>query len=94
MPKNLTAGDANNWTSIYDRIGNNIRTLRTHFRYTQEYMASELNMSCSGYAKIERNEIEISVKRLFQIAAIFNVSLELLIYLDATRSAIVNHDMT
>lgn len=78
------------WTLIHDRIGNNIRTLRTYYKYTQEHMASELDISSSAYGKIERNEIDISVKRLFQIAYILGVSIELLIYLDANHITVFN----
>jgi len=78
------------WNTFYSRLGNNIRTLRTYFNLTQEYMAMELDISCSGYGKIERNKIEISVKRLFQISAILGVPIELLLYLDANQITIFN----
>lgn len=89
LKQGADAGDSD-WNSLYRRIGNNIRTLRTFFKYTQEYMAAELNISCSAYGKIERNENEFSVKRLFQIAAVLGVSIELLIYLDANEIKIDN----
>lgn len=85
------AGKPNeNWIVLHDRLGNNIRTLRTYYKYTQEYMASELDISSSAYSKIERNQIDISVRRLFQIASILGVSVELLIYLDANHITVFN----
>jgi len=86
-----TPGKPNeSWTVLHDRLGNNIRTLRTYYEYTQEYMASELDISSSAYSKIERNQIDISVKRLLQIANILGVSVELLIYLDANHITVFN----
>ncbi|HHF4486408.1 TPA: helix-turn-helix domain-containing protein [Haemophilus influenzae] len=41
----------------------------------QEDMAEKMNMSPSGYAKIERGETRLQYDKLVQIAQIFNVSL-------------------
>lgn len=69
------------WEILYQRIGNNIRTMRTFNQLTQDYMAGELNISTSTYSKIERSDIELTVKRLFQIAFVLNVSIESLIFM-------------
>jgi transcriptional regulator with XRE-family HTH domain len=55
-------------------IGNRIKKLREIRNYTQTYMSVELEISVSAYSKIERDETEISLKRLEQIAEILNVS--------------------
>jgi transcriptional regulator with XRE-family HTH domain len=39
-------------------------------------MASELDMSLSGYAKIERGEVDITISKLYRIAEILNVELQ------------------
>lgn len=48
----------------------NLRKLKN---FTQAYMADILGMSVSGYGKIERNETEITLTRLKQIAEILEV---------------------
>ena len=55
-------------------IGNRIKKLREIRNYTQTYMSVELEISVSAYSKIERDETEISLKRLEQISKILNVS--------------------
>lgn len=60
-------------------ITQKIREMREKENWTQEYMAEQLGMSENGYAKIERGESNLSLKRLQQIADIFEVeSAELL----------------
>lgn len=56
-------------------VGENIKKLRELKNYTQEYMAQQLNMSSAGYGKIERNETDISLKRLDEIAKILETSI-------------------
>lgn len=51
-------------------IGGNIRKLRELRNYTQSYMADNLNLSISGYGKIERDEIDITLSRIKEIAKI------------------------
>jgi transcriptional regulator with XRE-family HTH domain len=55
-------------------IGKRIKKLRELRNYTQTYMSLELEISVSAYSKIERDETEISLKRLEQISKILNVS--------------------
>jgi transcriptional regulator with XRE-family HTH domain len=52
----------------------NIRKVRELRNFTQEYMADQMGLSISGYGKIERNDSDISLSRITQIAAILNVS--------------------
>jgi transcriptional regulator with XRE-family HTH domain len=52
----------------------NIRKVRELRNYTQEYMADQMGLSISGYGKIERNDSDISLSRITQIAIILNVS--------------------
>lgn len=61
--------------SQYDEsyIQHTIREMREKENWTQEYMAEQLGMSENGYAKIERGETSLSLKRLKQIADIFGI---------------------
>lgn len=61
-------------------IGEKIKKIRELKNYTQEYMATKLEMSQAGYGKIERNESEISYQKLHKIAKIFKLKVEDLIY--------------
>lgn len=56
-----------------------IRMMREFRQLSQEDMAEKMNMSPSGYAKIERGETRFQYDKLVQIAQIFNVSLSDLI---------------
>lgn len=50
------------------KVGNKIRQLRELRNYSQENMAEALKMSVNGYSKIERNEVDINIGRLQDIA--------------------------
>ncbi len=56
---------------IYEKIG----FMRQLKGWSQEEMAEQLQMSASGYAKIERGETDIHISRLEQIANVFQTSL-------------------
>lgn len=48
-----------------------IKRIREDHNISREEMANQLNMSLSGYAKIERGEVDLTITRLEQIAQIF-----------------------
>lgn len=50
-----------------------IRLMREMNKLSQEEMAEKLNMSPSGYSKIERGETKLYLDKLQQIAQIFNI---------------------
>lgn len=56
-------------------LSEKIRVLREINQLSQEEMASKMNMSRSGYAKLERGESKLNIERLTQIADIFQVDL-------------------
>lgn len=56
---------------VYEKIG----FMRQLKGWSQEEMAEQLQMSASGYAKIERGETDIHISRLEQIASTFKVDL-------------------
>lgn len=55
------------------QIGQKIKKLRELRNYTQEYMAKKLDLSLNGYGKIEREETELTLNRLNEIAKILEV---------------------
>jgi len=56
-----------------DHIGENIRKIRLLLDIKQAVMAKMLNISVNSYGKIERNEVELKLERLTQIAEIFEI---------------------
>ena len=71
------------------QFGNAIRIQRVIKGYSQEYMASRLNISQNAYSKLEREETELSVKRIYEIAEILEVSVYQLLP-DVRSSSVVN----
>lgn len=59
---------------------------------TRETMASELNMSLSGYSKIERNEVDLTLSRINEISNILEVSVSQILNFDATQVFNVNNN--
>jgi transcriptional regulator with XRE-family HTH domain len=59
---------------VAESLVKNIRAIRLMRRYTQEYMAEEMEISQSEYSKIESRSIDLSADRLFIIAEILSVS--------------------
>lgn len=57
-------------------IGNKIKKLRELRNFTQEFMAQNLEMTTSGYGKIERNETEVSYQKLEKIAEVLGLKIE------------------
>jgi transcriptional regulator with XRE-family HTH domain len=53
-----------------------VSLFRTWLGITQEQMAEKLNMSPSGYAKIERGETRLQTDRLEKIVAVLGVELK------------------
>lgn len=52
-----------------------LRQLREMQDWTQEEMAEKMQMSASGYAKLERGDNNLNIERLEQIAQIFNIDI-------------------
>ena len=71
------------------QFGNAIRIQRVIKGYSQEYMASRLNISQNAYSKLEREETELSVRRIYEIAEILEVSVYQLLP-DVRSSSVVN----
>lgn len=73
------------------QLGNAIRIQRAIKGYSQEYMASRLNISQNAYSKLEREETEISVKRIYEIAEILEISIYQLLP-EVRSGALINPD--
>ena len=57
------------------KIGDNIREIReVEKNFKRSYVAERLNMSTRAYANIENNRTDLSMKKLEQIAEIFECS--------------------
>lgn len=81
------------------KLGDKIKKLRELKNYTQQYLADELGISLSGYGKIERDQTEITLSRLMQIAEILDVDLFTLIqfngdsFFKSTKNSSSNSDL-
>ncbi len=62
----------------------NIRKIRELKNLTREYVAEELKMSMSGYGKIERGEVDLTVTKLTEIAKVLDVSIEFIFKFDVS----------
>ncbi|TPE39739.1 helix-turn-helix transcriptional regulator [Pontibacter mangrovi] len=56
-------------------VGEIIRNQRLQKGYSQEYMAYYLKISQNAYSKIERGDTEVTVRRVYEIANVLNVSI-------------------
>jgi transcriptional regulator with XRE-family HTH domain len=65
-------------------ISANIRTIRVMKNLTRDFVAGEMNMSTSGYGKIERGEIDLTISRISRIATIFGISISDLLFFDVS----------
>ena len=61
--------------NLLELIGFKIKNLRQIHNITQEDLAEILAMSASNYAKLERGEVDMTVKRLQEIAKAFGIEI-------------------
>jgi transcriptional regulator with XRE-family HTH domain len=66
-------------------IGNNIKKYREIKNLTRESVAAEMDMSVSGYSKIERNEVDLTVSKVKKIAEVLGVDVSQILNYDATQ---------
>jgi len=72
-----------------NNIGFTIRRTREQKGYSQEFMASQLNISQASFARIESQEIKLSIERLQKIADILET--DILTLLDSSKNQ-MNHE--
>lgn len=65
-----------------DSIGLKIKKIRELKSYTQEYMAEQLEVSQSTYARFEKEDADLSISKLKKIALLLNITVEELINFD------------
>lgn len=66
-------------------VGQNIKTIRELRNFTQDYMASQLNMSVSNYSNIENGKTDLTVTRLEQIAGILHIDCKQILNLNPAQ---------
>jgi len=71
-----------------NNVGFNIKRVREQKGYSQEFMASRLNISQASYARLESQEIKLSVERLQQIADILETNISS--FFDSSKLTIQN----
>ncbi len=64
------------------KVLENIKKFRELKNITREQIAADLDMSTSGYSKIERGENELSLTRLYQIATALDVKISQILNFD------------
>ncbi|MCQ6957630.1 helix-turn-helix domain-containing protein [Mucilaginibacter aquariorum] len=57
-----------------DSIGEKIRIQRLTKNFSQEYMSFMLDISQAAYSNLERNETELTIRRIYEIAEILEIS--------------------
>lgn len=67
-------------------IARNIKDEREKQNFTQEYMASELNISQPAYSKIEAAKTEVTFHQLIRISRILKVDVLILIREHSTHT--------
>jgi transcriptional regulator with XRE-family HTH domain len=55
-------------------IGDKIRMRRLTMNYSQEYMAFMLDISQAAYSNLERDETALTIKRVYEISEILEIS--------------------
>lgn len=75
-------------TQLTTIISRNIKRLREERGMSQEEMALALEMSTSGYSKVERGSVDMSVTKVEQIAQLLSVKPAVLF--DAQQSQVFN----
>ena len=68
---------------MYNKVYKKLKQIRELKNLTREYVAYELNMSSSGYGKIERGDVDLTLSKLMKIAEIFGVSVEFIFNFNA-----------
>lgn len=70
------------------KIGQNIRKLRELNELNQESVANMLGMSAIAYGRIERNETDITLTRIAQIATALKTDVETLLNFDSKKHVV------
>lgn len=75
-------------------IGDNIKKFRELKNITREQMASDLNMSLSGYSKIERGDTDLTISKIERIAEVLGIDIAQLLSFDASQIFNISNNNT
>jgi transcriptional regulator with XRE-family HTH domain len=76
------------------KVGESIKKLRELKNFTQQHMATELDLSVSGYGKIERDETDVSLNKLERLAEVLGVDLNTILSFDQRSIFNFNQNQT
>jgi transcriptional regulator with XRE-family HTH domain len=69
----------------------NIKKFRELKNLTRENLADQLDMSLSGYSKLERGEVDLTISKLYRISEILEVSVSQILNFDASQIFNINN---
>lgn len=75
-------------------IGDNIKKFRELKNITREQMAADLEMSLSGYSKIERGNTDLTISKIQKIAEVLGVDISQLLNFDASHIFNISNNQT
>jgi transcriptional regulator with XRE-family HTH domain len=78
----------------HKQIADNIKKFRELKNVTRDQMAAELDMSLSGYGKLERGEVDITINKLYKISDILEVSVSQMMNFDVSNIFNVHGNQT
>lgn len=70
----------------YEPIGLRIKNIRRQKRFTQEYIAEKLNVSCQHISDIERGLNGMSVPSLMELCRVLDTDADYILFGTSTRS--------
>lgn len=70
----------------------NIKKFRELKNMTRDEIADKLEMSVSGYSKLERGEVDLTLSKLYRIAEILEVSVSQILNFDASQIFNINNN--
>ena len=67
------------------QISENIKRFRELKNLTREQLADKLEMSLSGYSKLERGEVDVTLTKLYKIAEALETDVSQILNFDASQ---------
>jgi transcriptional regulator with XRE-family HTH domain len=68
-----------------EQLYTNIKKFRELKNLTREQVAAKVGLSVSGYSKIERGEVDLTISRIQLISKVLHVDLDKLLNFDAAQ---------
>lgn len=76
------------------KVFDNIKKFRELKNLTRDQVAADLNMSLSGYSKLERGEVDLTLGKLNKISQVLNVSISQILNFDVSNVFNVHGNQT